>query len=280
MNNVKTAFIVAHFHPNGKVADNTHALLEEMKKISKDIIFVSTNISGNEEILVKNKAKVIKRVNIGYDFWSYKIGIEALGDLIDYERIIICNTSFVCLDPILLLQKFTQEISEYSLVGVTKSNEKKEHLQSYFISFEGNEFLNSKDFEYWWLSMEPLNKRSENIDSYEVGMTQYFLQKNYKIKSMCELRPEHLLIMFARALNRGVIKTESNLDTEIVTLDLSHARNLNPTIYAWDFLMKSFGIIKMEQILYNYGHMYMDYEIGLLEKQKIYLIADAVEGLR
>jgi hypothetical protein len=86
--------------------------------------------------------------------------------------------------------------------------------------------------------------------------------------------------MFARALNRGVIKTESNLDTEIVTLDLSHARNLNPTIYAWDFLMKSFGIIKMEQILHNYGHMYMDYEIGLLEKQKIYLIADAVEGLR
>ena len=280
MNNVKTAFIVAHFHPKGKVADNTQALLDEMKKISKDIIFVSTNMDQNEEILVRNKAKLIKRANIGYDFWSYKIGIEALGDLREYDRIIICNTSFVCLDPNLLLQKFTQELSEYSLIGVTKSNEKKEHLQSYFISFEGKEFINSKDFEYWWLSMEPLNERIENIDSYEVGMTQYFLQKNYKIKSICEMRPEQLIIMFARALNRGVIKIESNLNTEIVTLDLSHAKNLNPTIYAWDILMRSIGIIKIEQILHNYGHMYMDYEIGLLEKQKIYLIADAIDGLR
>ena len=86
--------------------------------------------------------------------------------------------------------------------------------------------------------------------------------------------------MFARALNRGVIKVENNLNAEVVTIDLSHARNLNPTIYAWDFLMKSFGIIKMEQILYNYGHMYMDYEFGLLEKDKFALITDAIEGLR
>ncbi len=278
----KTAFVIAHFHQNGRVALNTFALVEEMAKLSDSIVFISTNLNASEATRLKKNAEVIQRENIGYDFWSYKLGIEHLGDLSQFERVVICNTSFIVLDPSFLVKSFTGPVEDIGLLGLSRNGDMGDHIQSYWISFEGTQLLNSPEFIGWWSSLMPLNDRTENINKYEVGLSSYFSKHGYPLRTLFQATPNQLLIMLARAISVGlvIVRLENNLDLQkqlqIVPLDLKYALGLNPTVFGWDFLLDYLKILKIEQIKFNYGHQFMDSKISALSHEHAALIKDAI----
>jgi rhamnosyltransferase len=274
--NTKTAFVIAHFHENGKVALNIHALVEEMAKHSKNIVFVSTNLNETEANRLKMHAQVIQRENTGYDFWSYKLGIEQLGELSQFDRIVICNTSFISLDPSFLVQSFTGPIDQAGLRGLTRCGEMGEHIQSYWLGFEGNQLLVSPEFATWWHTMLPLNDRNENINKYEVGISGYFSHHGYPLRTLFQETANQLLIMLSRAISRGSVFFNLENKIQVVPLDLKYALDLNPTIFGWDFILDELKILKIEQIKFNFGHQYMDVKIISLGDSNIMLIKDAV----
>ncbi len=276
MSNIcKTAFIIAHFHENGKVALNTHALVEEMAKSSKSVVFVSTNLDEAEANRLKKHAIVIQRENTGYDFWSYKLGIEQLSELSQFERIVVCNTSFISLDPSYLVQSFTGPVDQVGLRGLTRCGEMGEHIQSYWLSFEGNQLLMSPEFATWWDTMLPLNDRNENINKYEVGISGYFTNHGYTLSTLFQETANQLLIMLSRAISRGSVFFNLENKLQVVPLDLKYALDLNPTIFGWDFILDQIKIIKIEQIKFNYGHQYLDMKLSSLSQNSIALINDA-----
>lgn len=272
----KTAFVIAHFHENGRVALNTHALVEEMAKSSHKIVFVSTNLNQDEASRLKKYAVVIQRENTGYDFWSYKLGIDQLGDLSQFDRIVICNTSFISLDPSFLVQSFTKPVEQVGLRGLTRCGEMGEHIQSYWLSFEGNQLLISPEFATWWDTMLPLNDRNENINKYEVGISGYFARHGYPLRTLFQETANQLLIMLSRAISRGSVYFNLENTLQIVPLDLKYALDLNPTIFGWDFILDQLKILKVEQVKFNYGHQFMDVKIASLDKNNIALINDAI----
>ena len=274
--NRKTAFVVAHFHENGRVALNTHALVEEMAKRSKNIVFVSTNLNEFEANRLKKHAQVIQRENTGYDFWSYKLGIEQLSELSQFERIVVCNTSFISLDPSYLVQSFTGPVDQVGLRGLTRCGEMGEHIQSYWLSFEGNQLLMSPEFATWWDTMLPLNDRNENINKYEVGISGYFARYGYPLTTLFQETANQLLIMLSRAISRGSVFFNLENKLQVIPLDLKYALDLNPTIFGWDFILDQIHIIKIEQLKFNYGHQFMDLKITELSQEKIILIKDAI----
>jgi lipopolysaccharide biosynthesis protein len=275
-NTDKTAFVIAHFHENGRVALNTHALVEEMAKFSKSIVFVSTNLNEFEANRLKKHAQVIQRENTGYDFWSYKLGIEQLGDISQFDRIVVCNTSFISLDPSFLVQSFTGPIDQVGLRGLTRCGEMGEHIQSYWISFEGNQLLMAPKFIDWWNGMLPLNDRNENINQYEVGISRYFSSHGYSLTTLFQETANQLLIMLARAISRGSVYFHLENTLQIVPLDLKYALDLNPTIFGWDFILDQLKILKVEQVKFNYGHQYLDLILSSLSQDEIALINDAI----
>ncbi len=265
----KTAFVIAHFHENGRVALNTHSLVEEMTKSSHMIVFVSTNLNQDEADRLKKYAVVIQRENTGYDFWSYKLGIDQLGDLSQFDRIVICNTSFISLDPSFLVQSFTGSVDQIGLRGLTRCGEMGDHIQSYWLSFEGNRLLMSPEFATWWDTMLPLNDRNENINNYEVGISGYFARHGYPIRTLFQGTANQLLIMLSRAISRGSVFFNLKNKLQVVPLDLKYALDLNPTIFGWDFIMDQIKIVKIEQLKFNYGHQYLDEKLrnlSVLEK--------------
>ena len=274
--NTKTAFVIAHFHENGKVALNTHALVEEMAKSSDSVVFVSTNLDEVEANRLKKHAVVIQRENTGYDFWSYKIGIDRLGDLSQFDRVVICNTSFVSLDPSFLVQSFTGPIDQVGLRGLTRCGEMGEHIQSYWLSFEGNRLLMSPEFMAWWKTMLPLNDRNENINKYEVCISDHFARHGYPLATLFKETANQLLIMLSRAISRGSVFFNLENKLQVIPLDLKYALDLNPTIFGWDFILDQIHIIKIEQLKFNYGHQFMDLKITELSQEKIILIKDAI----
>jgi len=278
----KTAFVIAHYHIDGRVALNTHALIQEMAKVSDSIFFISTNLSALEVTRLQKYANVIQRENIGYDFWSYKIGIEQLGDLSQFERVVICNTSFISLDPYLLVKSFTGHVKQIGLRGLSRNRDMGDHIQSYWISFEGTQLLKSNEFAGWWSTLTPLNDRTENINKYEVGLSNYFSSYGYNLDTLFQASENQLLVMLARAIGGGsiLLNVENKLDVKnnlnMVSLDLTYALSLNPTVFGWDFLLDKLKILKIEQIKFNYGHQFMDNKIFALSQADVALIQDAI----
>ena len=281
-NLTKTAFVIAHFHEKGRVAKNTFNLLEEMAKKSDCIVFISTNLDEEEARRVRKHAFLIQRENSGYDFWSYKIGIDQLGDMSQFDRIVVCNTSFISIDPLFLVSSFTGIVEQVGLRGLTRCGEMSEHIQSYWISFEGKSLLNSPEFMQWWDGMLSLNDRKENIIHHEVGISTYFLNKGYPISTLFKETTGQLLIMLSRAISTGsiIVNIEDYSQTsesQIVPLDLKYAYGLNPTIYAWDFIIDQIKILKIEQFKYNYGRQFMDWKWPTLSDSVNELITDAIK---
>lgn len=278
----KTAFVIAHYHINGRVALNTHALIQEMAKVSDSIFFISTNLSALEVSRLQKYANVMQRENIGYDFWSYKLGIEQLGDLSQFERVVICNTSFISLDPSFLVKSFTGYVEHIGLRGLSRNGDMGDHIQSYWISFEGTQLLKSHEFAGWWSTLTPLNDRTENINKYEVGLSNYFSSHGYKLHTLFQATENQLLVMLARAIGGGsiLLNVENKLDLKnnlhMVSLDLTYALSLNPTVFGWDFLLDKLKILKIEQIKFNYGHQFMDNKIFALSQADVALIQDAI----
>ena len=218
----RRAFVVAHYDEAGRVAWNLRDLVAHLASLGR-VIFVSTNLA-DEEGRTLAKAEVITRPNEGYDFYSYKRGIEALGDLRAFDEIVILNSSFVALDPPRLTERFFSRASpDIDMLGLTANYEYAAHLQSYWIAFRGRRILDSDAFAQWWRQMEPVSERDLVIPRYEVGMSHAFHQAGFKLASAFSPPQEQ----------RGAIA------------------HRNPTHVFWDALMAEFAILKLELLRTN-----------------------------
>ena len=77
--------IFAHYHSNGLIRNDIIDFINKSKKYFKKIVFVSTKINKKELEKLPKKIKVIKRKNIGYDFYSYKVGWEYISKIFGHN---------------------------------------------------------------------------------------------------------------------------------------------------------------------------------------------------
>lgn len=272
--NEASAVVIAHFHPEGRVAVNTVDLVKYLAPRTGQIVIVSTGINDSAIATVEPYARVIPRDNFGYDFWSYKVGIDALGDRDGLEKILLLNNSFIATDPEALMTCFLQPVKEPRIKGLTISTERIPHIQSYLFSMETRSLINSRAFNEWWGNMRPIDNRAEVISRYEIGMSRYFHQQGYKLTAEFEPSNEDLFLATGRRIaNRGLTLTDRS--KSIVSLNLNAARALNPTHYLWDVLYERFRILKVELLKKNPTEQYLAM-IESLEPEIRDLISDAL----
>ena len=92
---INRAAVFVHYDKQNIVDDYVIYYLKELKIVTNTIIFVSTSDLANKERkkLEKYCDKIIIRENVGYDFYSWKIGLKILGTLNIFDEIILCNDS-------------------------------------------------------------------------------------------------------------------------------------------------------------------------------------------
>lgn len=182
------AIVFAHFDKHNIVDDYVIYYLNELKKNSRTIIFVSTSSLSDEE-----KAKldgicsiVISRPNIGYDFFSWKTGLAQLRNLEEYNELVICNDS--CYGPVFDLHPIFQKmsLSKADFWGITSNSQIKFHLQSYFLVFRKQVFL-SEVFQDFWKDVRIIDSKTEIVNAYEIGLTQKLINANFKADALFKL---------------------------------------------------------------------------------------------
>ena len=88
--------VFVHYNQYGLYDDYVDYYINKLLEINekKSITFVSTSKLPEEakKTLIDKNIKVIERENVGYDFYSYKVGIEN-GYTDEIRSVLICNDS-------------------------------------------------------------------------------------------------------------------------------------------------------------------------------------------
>jgi len=270
---MKRAVIFAHYDKDGIVDPYVLYYLEALKSISDHIVCVSTASLSQEEVkkLSASCNRVIVRENEGYDFMSYKRGLQTLEGQ-QYEEILFCNDSVY--GPIFDLEPIFSEMThaDCDFWGMTESSEIAYHLQSYFMLFKKSA-IESDAFQAFWEEVTSLENKEEIISRYEVGLTTSLQNSGLKARSyaMMETTPLQKLILFGRKLTPGrILKKLISLSKG--SSSVSSLRHINITLTFWeDLLTKAkMPFIKVSLLRDNPNNVPLDHIYDVIASHSSY----------
>ncbi len=248
----KHAVVFAHYDKDNIVDGYVYFLLEELKKNCSYLVFVTTvDISKvHIEKLLEICSDVIVRENIGYDFMSYKVGLESF-DYINYEQLTLCNDSIY--GPFYNLKDVykSMDIKKCDFWGMTDNSDISYHVQSYFMVFRKSVIV-SKIFQNFWNELVVLNLKEQIINRYEVGLSRLLINSGYIPVTYADLKPTRLqtfIIMLKKftpmKIYKKIVSMKNKKDRRIGRVNVTH--------YFWkDLLYKNkMPFIKIELLRDN-----------------------------
>ena len=262
--------IIAHYHNSGLIRSDTISLIKEANKRFEDIYLISTKLNRNELKKIPSRVKIIIRKNFGYDFYSWKMGIELVNKKIKNQEekfIFLLGTGLYCLNP----KKFLNQIINFNKINknkvwsLYKSYEISEHLQSDFFSFPLS-LLKIEGFSSWWFNIKKYTKRSTIIGKYELVFSNFLKSKNIPITCIFD---ENLKI------NPNTLKKKIVLKIKNIFYKEKKIYKKNPTHYFWKEFLIKFGMIKIDLIKYNHINTDLSYLDKILKKKKKKFIEEA-----
>ena len=216
--------VFSHFDRDGKVDDYVIHYATQLCRLGFGIIFVSTADDLDDDGVSRLQPlcrEIVVRDNVGYDFGSWKAGLELAGNLEGVETLILANDSVY--GPVHDLAPVFATMRDRGLDvwGITDSWQLRYHLQSYFMVFE-KAALQSPAFQNFWKSLPAFCFKRVLIWRCEVGLSQGLIKAGLALGALCEygrLRREH---------RATVLETEDRSFT---------AGPLNSTHSLWNLLL-------------------------------------------
>jgi rhamnosyltransferase len=256
---IKNIAIVAHFNENGGIDENFSSAMKSLCLIFDRIILVSTSPISNFEIEIFSNVNLILRPNIGYDFYSYKVGLNLVSDFGEnVETVTLINSSFYITD-MLKFQNTVLEMIEsakkFQVIGLTESKQFSWHLQSYLISINSS-IINAKWFKEFFDRVNPLNNKEEIIFRYEIGFSQEMLKNRVSVISL--YNPNLLQKIYSQMLWMRRVLELRGLNGAGRIRAIKDWNGINWTQFAARDIANQFGIIKKELILSNPNSIPLD----------------------
>ena len=253
-NGIERAVVFVHYDRDDIVDDYVYYYLSELRKHCSYLLFVSTAKLQKDDLqkLSTYCSEVMPRENVGYDFMSYKVGLERFA-YYEYDEVVLCNDSVY--GPIKPLERLFEEMAhrECDFWGITDNTDISYHLQSYFLVFKKN-VLRSDAFRKFWHQVEVLDDKNEIIEKYEIGLTGFLQANGFRSSAYTRFQPtkRQKLNVFLKKFTPGKIvrKTISILAGKD---KIKRIGKLNATHHFWKELLLSgkMPFIKIELLRDN-----------------------------
>lgn len=162
--------VMAQYDPRGALGPHARRQVEALAGAVDDLVVVSTSpLTGTSRSFLTRHARLLERENVGYDFLSYRAGLEAV-DLEAYDEVTVCNDSYVgpMTDYTSIFAAMAGRPADFW--GLTQTERIKHHVQSFFVTFRPSA-ISSAAFRDFWAETQVLPDRSAVIRRYEVGMS-------------------------------------------------------------------------------------------------------------
>ena len=188
--------IMAHFDVDRKLRSHVVQAMETYLVSAAKLVVVSTSgLDDGEMNRLPSGVEFHSRRNYGYDFFSYKWGLDLVKDYQDYDRVLVVNDSFV--GPVVPLNSILNapNVVESDFSGLTFSNRHGSHIQSFFFTFTST-VSKSKGMRSFWRDLVPISDRFKVISNYEIGLSQRVADSGFKIDSF--FSPDEAELKLAR----------------------------------------------------------------------------------
>lgn len=238
--------IVAHFDPSDRVDPTVVEMLRCLEQVFDRAFFVSTSAVDPSALSSLNKTETIERPNIGYDFYSYRVGLERVWREGDTDQVLLLNTSILVLDPAKFtdaLRRMSELAQTHDAVGATLSRQFAEHLQSYMLLF-GRALVDAPWFRDFVNAIEPLGDKMEIVRRYELGLTALLKDRRARMTTLFAPGPEQ--VKSAKAAWLRWRKAYGETWQGLRPRTASAADQYNPVQFHAEDIARSLGFIKAE----------------------------------
>ena len=170
------------------VREGVYHYLRQLEMAGFDTVFISTSAAISELDLKKLEGyciRIINRENRGYDFYSWKVGLEAYPQYHEHAGLLLANDSVY--GPLFDFGDIITRLENYDadIVGMTDSRRYHLHLQSYFIYCKRPVVL-SKEFINFFDQVKVIQLKSAVVRKYEVGFAR-ILGKQFRLAALYPL---------------------------------------------------------------------------------------------
>jgi hypothetical protein len=233
--------------------DYLYYYLEKIVDAGFEIIFISSSLIPAFSLgkLQSTCPVIIEKENKGVDFGAWKVGLSVTDYGKQFDSILLTNDSiigpFFDLQPI--FEKFTTSQSDF--YGITRSLQRGEHIQSYFI-FVSNRVILSDVWKEFWSNLLCYQRKDDVVDKYEIHFTKKLLLAGfqYEIWSDWQGFSKNEFIKKKILKNATLFKYWAS--------PFSHFKeefneNINPCSFYWEELitLSNFPFIKRELIIFK-----------------------------
>lgn len=193
---MKRIAVFVFYDMEGIVDSYISALLSGIRPyIDRLVAVCNGSVCSGEKNIQDYADEMIIRPNRGYDAGAYKDTLMRLireETLSEYDQLILFNDTvygfFYPLSEMFEIIDSQKEVdmwamTEHSGQGEHKGKALSWHLQGYFLVIN-KRLLQSGDFAEFWEKLDYPETYTETIFDFEIGISQYFLKKGYKLKSI------------------------------------------------------------------------------------------------
>ena len=177
--------ILCHYDRDGAIRPDTLRYLRELHAAGFWIAVVSNGAPPRRPADLDGIAgALLTRRNIGLDFGAWRMALRALSlPRPDTNRILLINDSVY--GPLLPLAPLLARMpaNGADLWGLTDSQERGWHLQSYFL-LAGPTLIRSPIWRSFWRGVVPLPFKRWTVGRYEVGLSQRVLKAGFSARAL------------------------------------------------------------------------------------------------
>lgn len=219
----KTIGVFAHFDPDGIVDENTIEVLRCLAQECDEVEFITTSQIDLAQVNFPERVTPTRRPNIGYDFYSYKVGLTRSLQVHRADQVFLVNSSFLLLDRSRFsacLKRMKLLANSADAIGASASQQMGYHLQSYLLLL-GPAAIKSPALARYIRDVQPQNTKIDLILNYEIGLSRALSDAGLRLASIFqrggdedrEANPVHTHA-HALAEDLGIVKTEVLRDNQ------------------------------------------------------------------
>ena len=184
------ALILVHFDRDGLVDPYVIEAARAYRRVANQVVFVSTSTPEPPAGLEPFVDRYIHRENKGYDFGSWRAGLQSLGNLERFDEIIFVNDSVY--GPLFDLEPALAEprIVAADFWGMVLSEQTAAHVQSWFFAAR-SAVIGSPEFRRFWESAGEDLPKEEIIRRREIGLSVLLRRAGFRMEGVYDgrLRP-------------------------------------------------------------------------------------------
>ncbi len=188
---MKRAILLAHYDRDGIIDPYVIAAAEEYRRFADKLVLVSASAKVLPPELYSVVDEFVPRDNVGYDFGSWRAGLEAIGTVSDFDEIICVNDSVY--GPLFDLAPAitSPQHRDADFWGMTISEQQQVHVQSWFFAVRSR-VIESETYRNFWASVGGDLPKNQLIAQFEIGFSAALRDAGYHMAAVYDGRDKPL----------------------------------------------------------------------------------------